>query len=321
MGNLQKLIDFVRRKRLPRFYNKYYGLCYPPAYANGRIISGSSNLYNEYGEKLDEFYIRDKNLAFNPYRYSRYFIFDRYNFALKTHFYTQSLIPEFVGNPDRRYACLIESEGITPNDYKIFDKHKGLNKEFDLIFTHSAKILDKYDNARFIPFCATLQGSGVVDKNQHELKTKNVSILSSKKKLTPLNKYRIEIAEKCKREGLADTFGTFDGGGLVNIQDTLKDYRFTFSIENEITPYFFTEKVIAPFANQTIPIYLGATEIDKFFNPDGIIKIDTKSDINKVLKQCTKEEYERRLPAILDNYERVKEYFNPWDYMYKKYIK
>ena len=119
---------------------------------------------------------------------------------------------------------------------------------------------------------------------------------------------------------MADTYGTFDGGELVPIQDTLKDYMYSFCIENEITPYFFTERIIAAFANQTIPIYLGATEIDKFFNPDGIIKITTKSDIEKVLKQCTKEEYERRLPAILDNYKRCLEYQNPWDYLYKKYL-
>ena len=62
------------------------------------------------------------------------------------------------------------------------------------------------------------------------------------------------------------------------------------------------------------------TQIDKFFNPDGIIRINTKSDIDKVLKMCTKEEYERRLPAVLDNYERVKEYTAPWDYLYLKYI-
>ena len=34
----------------------------------------------------------------------------------------------------------------------------------------------------------------------------------------------------------------------------------------------------------------------------------------------TKEEYERRLPAIKDNYERVKQYINPYNFMYEKYL-
>ncbi len=321
INSLQNLIDILRRKRPPRIYNKSYGFIYLPCYPKYSIQPGSSNLYNEYGEKLEEIFIRDEIWASNPYRKSRYFVFDRYNIGLKTHLYTHRFILETVGKPDRKFACLVESENITPHDYKMFDQYKGLNKDFDLILTHSAQILDKYENARFAPFCASLFGSSVVDKNHYLNKTKDVSILSSWKRYTPLNIFRVELAEKCKREHLADTYGTFDGGRSVNIQTTLKDYRYTISIENAITPYFFTEKIIAPFANQTIPIYLGATEIDKFFNPDGIIKITQKSDIEKVLKQCTKEEYERRLPAILDNYERAKEYYEPWDYVYKNYLK
>ena len=53
-------------------------------------------------------------------------------------------------------------------------------------------------------------------------------------------------------------------------------------------------------AAQTIPIYIGAAKIDEFFKPDGIIKISTSSDIEKVLTMCTKEAYEERLPAVLE---------------------
>jgi hypothetical protein len=66
---------------------------------------------------------------------------------------------------------------------------------------------------------------------------------------------------------------------------------------------------------------LGATEIEKFFNPEGIILITPKTDIKSILKQCTPEEYQRRLPAIMDNYERAKQYVSPWDYIYEKYLK
>ena len=59
---------------------------------------------------------------------------------------------------------------------------------------------------------------------------------------------------------------------------------------------------------------------DKFFNIDGIIKFDTKSDIEKVLAQCTVEEYERRLPAVIENYERAKNYLNSFDYMYENFL-
>ena len=318
--NLQNIIDILRRKKSSRIRTEAGYLHLPIYPSTGIIYQGSSGLYNEHGERLDEFFVRDAIFSYYPYRFSRYFIWDRFNYSLKIHFYTHSSILEPVGNPDRKYACFIESEEITPHDYKIFDKHKGLNKDFDLIFTHSADLLEKYDNARFVPFCASFFGCKLVSEKHYEQKSKGISILSSQKELTPLNTYRLQLARECRRDGIADAFGTFDGGSAVPIQDTLKDYRYSFCIENAVKPYFFTERIICAFANQTIPIYLGATKIDKFFNPDGIIKITTKSDIKEVIKQCTKEEYERRLPAILDNYVRCQEYVNSWDYMYEKYF-
>ena len=139
-----------------------------------------------------------------------------------------------------------------------------------------------------------------------------------------LHKIRQAAAVKCAKEELADAYGTFTGGGgWVSVETTLQDYRYSIVIENDITPYFFTEKITNCFVSQTIPVYLGATQIHKFFNPDGIItiSIDDIDRLDEILRQCTPEEYERRLPAILDNYERVKEYSSSWDWLYLHYFK
>ena len=132
----------------------------------------------------------------------------------------------------------------------------------------------------------------------------------------------MSIARYCKDNNKADVMGKFDGGKYVSTEESLQAYRYSFAIENEITDYYFTERITSCLAAQTIPIYMGARKIDEFFNPDGIIKI-TKEDVNHldaVLRQCTKEEYERRLPAILDNYERVQCYRNMQDYLYEKLL-
>lgn len=316
-NNVYKYLKKIyKRKR-----HKYYGYCYLPEYNTRQPLSSNdSNLYNEFGEKLEVFFIRDKHLRTFPCRNSRYFMWDRYNFGLKTHFYSHESMLEIEGNPDRRYGFLCESPAIVPKSYKLFDKFKGLEKDFDLIFTYSAKILDKIDNARFVPFGATLYNGSFAPENIYQTKSKNASILSSNKLMCELHKFRYDLAWKCKNNNLADTFGTFDGGNLVSIDDTLRDYRYSICIENIIEPYFFTERIVCALANQTIPIYLGATKIDKFFNPDGIIQITTESDIEKVLKECTKEAYEERLPAVLENYEKVKGYTKPFDYMYEHYL-
>lgn len=276
--------------------------------------------------KQDVFFLRDNYFPYCPYIYSNYFIFDRYNFGLDTHFYTHEAMLETMGAPKRRFGLFVESESIVPKSFQILKKNKNLYKEFNAIFTFSDHILDSVPNAKFYPYCAGVWYNDpcILNLNLQErlsLKSKNVSIVSSNKKFCDLHRFRIDVANMCLNENLADTFGTFrDGSSYVNINDTLTKYRFSIAIENDATSYFFTEKITNCFASLTIPIYLGAKAIGKFFNKDGIIQINTESDLKKILSKCTPEFYNERLDAILDNYNRVQEYKNIWDYLYKHYL-
>ena len=150
-------------------------------------------------------------------------------------------------------------------------------------------------------------------------------MISSAKEYCHLHVLRKKLAFKCKNESLADTYGTFDGGNYVIVEKYLTDYRYSIAVENDITPYFFTEKILNCFAAQTIPIYLGATEIGRFFNTNGIIQIGLEDcdHIENILKHCTPEEYERRLPAVLDNFNRAMKYTlqTRFDELYINYIK
>ena len=319
LGDESTLLDpfdiSTTHKQYGKIYYPYYNLS---VHHNG---GGDLNVYNEYGEKLEVFFIRDIHGAHAGIRRSKRILWDSYDFGLKTHFYTNNCMLQTMGKPNKRYGALVESESIAPNDYKIFDENKGLEKDFDLIFTYSAKILDSISNARFVPFAANIWNEDSIAPNLFEKKSKNVSFLSSDKIMCELHKFRLHLALRCKKENLCDTFGTFDGGErLDSIAPTLNDYRFTICLENDISPYYFSERLTSALAAQTIPIYLGATEIDKFFNIEGIIKITTKSDIKEILKQCTKEEYERRLEAVIDNYNRALQFTSKHDYLYDNYF-
>lgn len=310
------------------FRSSVYGKCWYPLYNKGTPLTSEEPLvYNSEGQRLETFFYRDLTSAHSPYTDSKYFMYDRFNFGLKTHVYTHNAMLQQMGNPDYKYGVLGESEAIVPEDYKIFKKHKGLEKDFDLIFTHSYEILNTVQNARFFPCCSRVwygneRYGGIWDSEAYQKKKKNISILSSNLHMCELHDFRFNLAMKCKKEGLADTFGTFDGGSPVKMGKTLQDYRYTIAIENDIKPYWFTERITSAFAAMTIPVYCGASKIDNFFNTDGIIIIKPSDfdNIDKVLAQCTEKEYEQRLPAILDNYERVKQYKNPADTWYEKYL-
>jgi hypothetical protein len=230
---------------------------------------------------------------------------------------------ETMGKPNRIYGMLVESEIIVPDDYTIFEKNKGLENDFDLIFTYSDKILQTIPNSRYVPYYIRPwygKGNGILSLDNYKNKTKNISIIASRKEIVPLHKYRNMIARQCKTNCLADTYGTFDGGRFCDISEPFQDYRFSIVIENEITPYGFTEKITNCFAAMTIPVYLGASKIDSLFNPDGIIRFKISDDIETVLKKCTKEFYYERITAVIDNYKKVTNGKSADDIIYENYI-
>lgn len=317
----RKLYNYVHRKD-EIFYYPIYNI-------NAPMSSRKLKVYNKDGEAMDSFFIRDFHRASNPnWNNGKYFIWDRFNYGLDTHFYTHWAMLETMGQPVKKYGMMLETREIAPRDYEIFNLNKGLDREFESIFTFDDKMLEEVENAKFYPVCAAVW-YGVDDSpvqlnpKAYENKEKNISIVSSNKVNCDLHKFRIELARKCKREGMADAFGTFDGGAYSDISDSLKDYRYSIVIENTLSDYFFCEKITNCFAAQTIPVYLGARKISDFFNSDGIICIE-KPEINmveKIIKQCNEKEYENRLSAVLDNYKRVQEYLNMDDYLYTHYLR
>lgn len=106
------------------------------------------------------------------------------------------------------------------------------------------------------------------------------------------------------------------------MDETLDRYRFALIIENDVSDYYFSERLTSCLAAQTIPVYLGARKITEFFNGDGMILLDGPDieEARRHLRECTREKYEAMLPAVLDNYKRVQEYVNMQDYLYEHYL-
>ncbi|MCL2295439.1 MAG: glycosyltransferase [Spirochaetes bacterium] len=317
--------------------HKIYGKYYYPHYNKHIMLSNIyPEMFNKEGEKIELYFIRDSHGSHLVYSDSRYFNWDRYNFGLDTHFYTHNSMLETMGAPVKKFGMLVEAEVIVPDDYKIFSKNKGLENDFNLIFTYSDKILESIPNSRYVPyyirpwygFSYMMEDSSGAKISKTSLsiencknKTKNISMIASGKNFVPLHRFRNAIAMQCKTQKIADTYGTFDGGKYCDISEPFKDYRFSIVVENEITSYGFTEKITNCFAAMTIPVYLGASKIDKLFNIDGIIQFSAKDDIKDIVKKCTKEFYEERIPAIIDNFNRVNINKSANDIIYENYLK
>lgn len=287
------------------------------------ITNTMPNIYNQEGQLLETYFIKNRHSQHAPFGHEgKYFFWDRYNYGLDTHFYGPESMPKTWGKPLVKYGMLTESRIIVPQDYEVFHKHKGLEKEFKYIFTYDEQILNAVENARFYPIAAGIWNQEM-KTGLSEKKDRDVSILSSDKVMCELHRFRLALAKMCKAEGLADTYGRFDGGDYVkSVDETLDRYRFSFIIENDISDYYFSERLTSCLASQTIPIYVGARKISEFFNTDGMILLE-KPDLElakEALKQCNRQTYEEKLPAVLENYERVQEYRNMQDYLYEHYL-
>jgi hypothetical protein len=71
----------------------------------------------------------------------------------------------------------------------------------------------------------------------------------------------------------------------------------------------FTEKLLDCFKTLTVPIYYGCTNIEKYFNPKGIIQFNTIEELDDILKNLTPSMYDEMLPYLHENFEAAKPYW------------
>ncbi len=285
---------------------------------------------NDKGSRLRVFYLQDSasrfSYSFTAGRQSQNIFWDRDNYRLPIHFYTHNDIFLTKKTDCKKFALLLEPETMLPELYDKLYKSPNVAKEFDRIFTHSSKLLDKYSNAALYlgqgVWYGTDIGGGKLDSSAYKTKTKDVSMVSSNKAILESHRYRIDLAKHFASGSIVDTFGSFNGGSNVRISEALQDYRFSVVLENEISSYYFTEKLLNCFAAMTIPIYSGATDISRFFDMDGIIYLDKAmafSEIDEIVASCDSRLYEKKIKAVISNYNKVLDLLCLDDHIFNEY--
>jgi spore maturation protein CgeB len=61
---------------------------------------------------------------------------------------------------------------------------------------------------------------------------------------------------------------------------------------------------------KTIPIYWGCSNINKFYNPKGIINFQSIDQLIQIVNNLTPDFYNSKKDIIEENYNRVQEYQN-----------
>ena len=207
----------------------------------------------------------------------------------------------------KKYAWLLESANICPDVLEdVKRNYLHYVRVYDAIFTHHKDLLKLHSKFKFSP----LYGSWIAEPKLYD-KTKLVSMICSNKVMCEGHKHRLSWAQKL--QGKVDFYGR-GFNEIESKEEGLVDYMFSVAIENASYESYFTEKIQDCFATGTIPVYLGAPDIDKHFNMDGVIVLSDEFDVSEDI-------YYSKMDAIKDNLERVKEMEILEDFIFVRYLK
>tara|TARA_X000000368_G_scaffold390708_1_gene354144 strand:- start:139 stop:1020 length:882 start_codon:yes stop_codon:yes gene_type:complete len=233
-------------------------------------------------------------------------------------FYTESLID--LGLQDntsaKKYGWLIEPRWYNPMTRQIKSNPQPYIEAYDFIFTHDKELLDLDPTFKFVfGQGSIIEEVGVFDKS------KLVSCVVSDLQMTDGHKLRLEIAKQIADSGEVDMYGKAFNYIPRKI-DALKDYRFSFAMENDCYESYFTEKLHDCLLTGTMPIYLGAPNIGDFYNLDGIVIMDKNAngEVTFDSEILSEEYYNDHIDAVKDNYERVLETQTAEDFMFLNYF-
>jgi hypothetical protein len=208
-----------------------------------------------------------------------------------------------------KLGWILESRPLIPH---IYEALPNFIDQYDFVMTHDEDLLKQFpEKTRKVIF-----GGCWIDESNYAIhpKTKSLSMIYSAKTMLDGHRLRHDVANAGFR-GL-DLFGAGAGNPIDKKEEALVDYRFSIVIENTKRKNYFTEKLVDCFATGTIPVYYGCENISDYFDESGIIKFESKEELENLLPTLTDELYEEKLEAVKSNFSKFKNYAVTEDWLY-----
>jgi hypothetical protein len=194
-----------------------------------------------------------------------------------------------------------------PNEYFGLHDWAIQNKNlFSFILTWDDKVLNSCENSLLLLFGHTWFKPDQYEKDH--AKKFQISHLCGKLLKTYGQSIRHELLARKNEIKIPTKF--FDVyGNRYDIENARKgkeevfgDSMFGVAIENTSHRGYFSEKILDCFLLKTIPIYWGCSNIEDFFNKDGIIQFENVDDLIYISNSLTPEFYNSRKEVIEHNY-------------------
>ncbi|MFK7789306.1 MAG: glycosyltransferase family 10 [Phycisphaeraceae bacterium] len=151
---------------------------------------------------------------------------------------------------------------------------------------------------------APLRHYDQIANNPLPIKDKTISTVCSNKAMGhTLHKLRYDFVQAI--DAVMPELDVF-GRGVREIKDkaeALDHYKYHLAIENHLAPHHITEKLTDTYLAGALPFYFGAPNASDYFPAESFIPIDirnTAEAIDQVRQAIADNEYEKRLPAIME---------------------
>ena len=86
--------------------------------------------------------------------------------------------------------------------------------------------------------------------------------------------------------------------------------EFNIAIENTRQEYYFTEKILGCFISLTVPIYMGCPNISNYFDPRGMIIVQSVDELIQAANSLNPRTYQTMLPYLKKNKKRALKLLN-----------
>ncbi|WP_207459128.1 glycosyltransferase family 10 [Azospirillum sp. SYSU D00513] len=143
-------------------------------------------------------------------------------------------------------------------------------------------------------------------------KDRHISCIASGKAIFSGHQARLRFLADLRKHLSFDLFGR-GFCAVADKWDVLAPYRFSIAVENFRGPLYWSEKLADCFLAWTLPIYVGCTDIGRWFPRDAVISVDMDDTdaIARLLDTLSQPDlWESRLDALAEARRRVLDRYN-----------
>jgi len=220
---------------------------------------------------------------------------------------------ELALSPINIFACEEPNEYFGNHDWIIQNHHK-----FSLVLTWDERVLRKCNNAQLL-----IYGESWLDDNTDRImRERKKKFEISHLRGSNINTYghalrhlifnrQDEIAIPKKFYATVEPYKVWQDN-IEGKDFILGESMFSVIIENTSHNNYFTEKITDCMLMKTVPIYWGCSNIEKYYNSNGILCFRSDDEAINIINSLNYETYNKMLPYIIKNYY--------WAFQYKNYI-